>query len=428
MNVAILLVALAIGGLLALSPRARGSDAWRATVTPLSSIMGSGFLISAPLLVGATGAYAPLAMGGLLLVAYGIGSMLRFNIRWAERDADGGADAAEHRLHRGHREGTQPHWTFGDRQWVRRIERASHVVLAGAYIISIAYYLQLLSAFVLDRFSAHDPTAIRALTTAVLVTIAAVGATAGLRALERVETYAVSLNLGVIVALLGALAAHALGLIARGAFTLPALSPGGDRWHSARVVMGLLIVVQGFETSRFLGSAHPREQRVRTMRAAQLVASVIYLVFVSLMLPLFDGHDYGTDVTAIIALVTPVAVVLPTLVFLAAIGSQFSAAVADDAGCAGLIRTIASGRLPSRAAYALIGAATISVTWCTDVLSVISLASRAFALFYAMQCLVAVLTATHEHHPVATRWRVRVLGSLLAVTSLGAAVLGVPAG
>ena len=53
--------ALLLAGYLALSPRLKGSSNWKAMVTPLASIMGSGFLVSAPLLGGLVGNLALVA-------------------------------------------------------------------------------------------------------------------------------------------------------------------------------------------------------------------------------------------------------------------------------------------------------------------------------------------------------------------------------
>ena len=93
------------------------------------------------------------------------------------------------------------------------------------------------------------------------------------------------------------------------------MSPSSS-FRNLRVVLGLLIVVQGFETSRYLGDAHPAEQRIATMRRAQLVSAGIYLAFIGLATVLF--HDgLGTDVTAIIAMARPVALVLPILLAVA---------------------------------------------------------------------------------------------------------------
>ena len=104
------------------------------------------------------------------------------------------------------------------------------------------------------------------------------------------------------------------------------------------------------ETSRYLGSEYPAVQRISTMRAAQLLSAVIYLLFIGLTTVLFR-KGLGADVTAIIEMTKPVAVVLPILLTIAAIGSQFSAAVADDSGAGGLLEDITHRKLPVRYAY-----------------------------------------------------------------------------
>ena len=50
LNAAIIVVTLLLAGYLAFSKRLATSARWKATVIPLASIMGSGFLVSAPLL------------------------------------------------------------------------------------------------------------------------------------------------------------------------------------------------------------------------------------------------------------------------------------------------------------------------------------------------------------------------------------------
>jgi hypothetical protein len=366
LNAIIVATALSVAGYLTLSKRAAGSLDWKATVTPLASIMGSGFLVSAPLLAGAVGNLAVVCMAGLLVLAYAIGDAIRFNIAHFEPIEN----------------------EIGVPQ---RIAFMSRIVLACAYFISVTYYLQLLAAFVLSSFGHSDPMAANVITTALLSTIGVIGIVRGLDRLEAVEKYAISLNLGAIAALLIALAIHNLQLVAAGDWALPVLET-----HigvaDIRVLLGLLIVVQGFETSRYLGSEHPAEQRIRTMRSAQRLSAGIYIVFLSLVTVLF--HDkLGTDVTAIIAMTRPVAAVLPILLAVAAIGSQFSASVADNAGAGGLIEEITHHRLPARYGYALILAVTIALTWETDVNTIIAYASRSFALYYALQCAVALTVA-----------------------------------
>lgn len=84
---------------------------------------------------------------------------------------------------------------------------------------------------------------------------------------------------------------------------------------------------------------------------------------------------------------------VPQLISDAAIGSQFSAAVGDTEGAGGLIEDITHQRLPARYAYLLILVITVCLTWQTAMNRTIAYASRAFALFYTLQCAVAFLEA-----------------------------------
>ena len=371
LNILILIVTVIVASYLAFSKRLGSSARWQATVTPLASIMGSGFLISAPLLAGTVGYLAFFCMAALLLLAYGVGHIIRFNIRHFEPIENNGHGAAQD------------------------IAFLSRVVLAGAYFISVAYYLQLLAAFLLSLINKPDPIIANLITTTLLLSIGGIGMWRGLGKLEKLESYAVSLNLGMITALLVALAIYNLKLLSGGAWQIPAI-PTAINLHDTRVLLGLLIVVQGFETSRYLGDEHGPELRIRTMRAAQLISSAIYLVFIALMTVLFHS-GLNADVTAIINLTRPVASVLPVLLAIAAIGSQFSAAVADNLGAGGLIEDVTHHKLPVRYAYLIILIITVTLTWETDVNSIIAYASRAFALFYFLQSLVAILVVIQDH-------------------------------
>ena len=84
--------------------------------------------------------------------------------------------------------------------------------------------------------------------------------------------------------------------------------------------------------------------------------------------------------------------VTPSVVAGHSIG-EFSAAVADNSGAGGLLEDITHHRIPLRYAYLLILLVTVALTWETDVNGIISYASRAFALFYMLQCVVAFLVA-----------------------------------
>jgi hypothetical protein len=67
--------------------------------------------------------------------------------------------------------------------------------------------------------------------------------------------------------------------------------------------------------------------------------------------------------------------------------------VADNVGAGDLIQDISQQRVPMRYAYVLILVITITLTWVTDVNGIIAYASRAFALYYTLQCAVAFIVA-----------------------------------
>ncbi|MFT5856041.1 MAG: hypothetical protein ACI8XO_003293, partial [Verrucomicrobiales bacterium] len=182
---ATLLFAALVTGLVLFHHRIRTSEHWLATVTPLASIIGSGFLVAAPLLALAVGAAAPIAMLVIVIVAYGIGEMIRFNIRHVEPILAQVPD--------GH-------------QAIRKIEQMASFALSAAYVISVAFYLRLLASFVLAPSGTNDPVLANLLTTALLLFIGVAGATRGLRALEKLEEYSVTVKLAIIAALLAGLA------------------------------------------------------------------------------------------------------------------------------------------------------------------------------------------------------------------------------
>ena len=393
LNVAVVFVAALAGAYLAFAPRLARSKSWSATLTPLASIMGSGFLVSAPLLGGIVGTYALLCMAALLVIAFAVGGAIRFNILNFEPIENRGHGPAQ------------------------SIALASRVVLAGAYFISVSYYLQLLAAFALKTLGIESALAANLITSSLLATICGIGIWRGLAELGALEKYAVSLNLGMILALLVALASHNVALLRTGSWALPDVDSTIDL-QDMRVLLGLLIVVQGFETSRYLGDQFPAETRVRTMRSAQLIAAGIYLVFVALCTVLFR-EGLGSDVTAIIDLTRPVASVLPLLLAAAAIGSQFSAGVADAEGAGGLIEDLSRKRLPMRYAYILILLVTLALTWGTNVNGIIAYASRAFALYYALQCAVAAIVAGQKKAAARATWFGALAAVCLAVFALG---------
>ncbi|KAB1440339.1 hypothetical protein [Pseudodesulfovibrio senegalensis] len=430
-DLVVIVTALLVGGFLLFYRPLAQSSAWRATITPLASIMGSGFLVCAPLLYANVGNYAVCAMGGLLVLAYGVGAVIRFNIRYGEpvlaQHCSAGKGATDqHPQHMGHCHGAQ---RCGPAGAAGLLEKVSHIVLAGAYCISVSYYLQLLAGFGLKYFSLESGWYGKGLVTLILVGVGAVGTVRGLKGIERVERVVVGINLAMIAALVaGLIHYNATAALIDGTWQLHALASSGDAGHVVRMVMGMLIVVQGFETSRFLGAEHSAEERIRTMRTAQLVSTAIYVAFVGLMALVIGrtGLDNSAGITAIVNYSGVVAPILPLLLTLTAVGSQFSAATADDAGCSGLLEAILKGLIPVKFNYLVVSVAAIVITWLTDVYQIISYASRAFALFYVLQCAVAVLILRRVA-PSYSFWSRVILFGFLGLSCLGVTIFGIPA-
>ncbi|MBO0662527.1 hypothetical protein LQ948_11085 [Jiella sp. MQZ9-1] len=405
-NILVVLVAIAAAAIL-LAPTLRASTRWRATVTPLASIIGSGFLVSVPLLARSVGDFAIVAMAGLIAASFGIGAVLRFNIAHVEPLLADPAKAAPFRL------------TVG-------LERLSHFVLAFAYFVSVAYYLVLLGNFLLKGVGIESAFGAKLVATAILGSLGILGLVKGLGMLENIEEYTVGLNLAVIAALLAGLAFDNGAALLAGTWHLTGGAPQPS-FDTLRMVLGLLIVVQGFETSRFMGDEFDAPTRIGTMRNAQLIAGAVYLVFFALVTTLFGDLGEDEGVAAIVGLVSHVAPILPLLLVVSAVASQFSASVADSVGGAGLIEGITSGRLTSHVTYPLIAGVAIAVTWGTDVFRLVTLASQAFALFYCVQCGVAVTLVWCDRRAAHRTTRLA-LFSVAALFCLAVTVLGIPSG
>lgn len=383
--------------LLSLAPFTR-RPAWRATVTPLASIIGSGFLICGPLLAREFGQGALIAQGLLLVIAYAIGAVVRFNI--AELEPQLATASFNHPL-----------------AWMARV---TQTVLAAAYAISIAYYLKLLAEFAL-KFADLTPQIHWLLSngavTAIIGLLVVLAFTGGLRRVEHLAHGSVSLKLAMIAGMLAGLAAWWL---VNGRLAAP-LPPARLSWNGLPLLLGLLITVQGFETSRYLGGSYSAELRIVTMRRAQVIAAVIYLAFVALLTPFLAQAAAAEGVAGILDIMALVAPGLVALVLIGALASQLSAAVADSIGAGGLMNEVTRGRLSIAASFALAAALSIAVVWLTDPLQVVAVASRAFAVYYALQCVLAVMA--HRSASVLPK-----LGFvLIGLIALAAALFGAPA-
>lgn len=360
---------------------------WRAMITPLASIIGSGFLILGPLLARNYGLWAPVAMLCLCGVAWGFGMSIRANIA---RIGEGPAPAS-------------------------LAERLSGSLLAVAYVISAAYYLNLFGAFAVSLTSFAGPVAARTVTTIAFGLILLLGWTRGFGALEGLEYPTVALKLAVIAALLAALAVKFAGTAVQGALILPPAQTQG--WQAVALVFGLLVTVQGFETARYLGGVYDARVRVTSMKMAQALATAIYVVFIVLLVYAVPIEDGTASETEIINLMRSVATVLPIMLVAAALAAQLSAAVADTGSAGGLLTELTARRFSPRQGYLFLVATGLVLTWAADIFQIIAYASRAFAAYYGVQSFIAAQHASGG---------ARLMHGALALLAAAIAALGVP--
>lgn len=251
LNFFILLVCAFVGGILLYPPLARAT-LWRAAITPLASIIGSGFLVLGPILSVSFGGWAPLVMAVLCAVAYLFGGAIRFNIAYLDRAQRDGS--------------RQP------------LETAASWALALAYVISVAYYLNLLGSFAAVLIPQGGDVLAKIITTGVFILILTVGWTRGFSALERLEQVSVGLKLSIIAGLLFGLAWYFAEQ--NNAGTLMVRPEQVGMMEGLLLTFGLLVTVQGFETSRYLGAEYDALTRVRSMQVAQGVSTSIYMIYI----------------------------------------------------------------------------------------------------------------------------------------------------
>ncbi len=372
LNFLIVLVTVLTAALLAY-PKLANAPLWRASITPLASIIGSGFLVLGPILDVSYGRYALAVMLALCAVAYLFGASIRYNIATL--------DKAEKP-----RTGLE-----------LRFETLSSWALAFAYVISVTYYLNLFGAFGVSLTPEDDPFHARLLTSAVLILILLVGWGRGFAALERMEQVSVGIKLAIIMGLIFGLGAYFVQQAGQGALVLN--PPTVGIWSGLTLAFGLIVTVQGFETSRYLGDSYPARTRILSMRLAQVISTAIYLIYIGFLSFAFPAGTLTLDETTIIDLMQIVAPILPILLVAAALSAQFSAAVADTSGSGGLIVELTKGRVSARQGYAILVGIGLIMTWVYDVFQIISHASRAFALYYALQAAIAALAARRQNQP-----------------------------
>ncbi len=345
------------------------SEIWQATVTPLASIIGSGFLISSAFVVLITGKWAALVMLVIVTVAYLLGNVIRFNIFYFE-----------------------PYLLNKETpSLLTRLENISEPILGIAYVISVAFYLKLFAIFALQELITKNYIYENFLTTSILIIIGCFGWFKGLHILEKMEKYVVNAKLIVILAMIIGYLFYNINIYFKGNWYI-AEHIHDTSFEAIKKLLGMLIIVQGFETSRYLGQIYSAKIRIQTMRYAQIISGAIYVAFVSSAMVLFN-NIYSIDETAIIELSRLVAPILPLFLIFAATMSQISAAIADSIGSSGLISDATNKSISIRQGIILTVTTAILLIWLTNIYEIIVIASKAFAIYYAIQCVIAIILA-----------------------------------
>jgi len=383
----IILTTLCLATALMFWPRLSNATLWRATITPLASIIGSGFLVLGPILHSSFGLYAPAAMAALSLLAYTFGAAVRFNI---------------HRIAE-----TAPRPTLAN-----QIEVLASWALTFAYFVSVTYYLNLFGAFAVSLTPFNTPLNAELATTAVFGVILLIGVTKGFAALERLEQISVGIKLAIIAGLLAGLMVYFADKASSDELIFSPATVSG--WPALTLGFGLLITVQGFETSRYLGNNYDPPTRVFSMKLAQWISTVIYLIYIGLLAYVFPPATGAISETEIIDMMAIVAPILPLLLVTAALAAQLSAAIADTSGSGGLMVELTRGKIGEKQAYTVLVGIGLALTWMADIFQIISYASRAFAIYYALQATIAALSCAQPIRK-SLFWALALIGLLAAV-------------
>lgn len=127
---------------------------------------------------------------------------------------------------------------------------------------------------------------------------------------------------------------------------------------------------------------------------------------------------YGDN--SLIILAATASLLLPIPLIIAAGMSQFSAAVADTLAAAENLKEVSKQRIDARWGYLLVGISAIALAWSSSTFEIITLASRAFALYYFLQCIVAF--------SVCNNFKERCLFVFMGAILLFVLIFAVPAG
>ncbi len=342
-----------------------------ATVTPLASILGSGLLIIVPILERALGPFAVFGAIGICAFAWLVGTVIRHNVTVVEQQK---ADSTLNVM-------------------TGRLGRLGDAVIVVAYVISVALYLRIMAQYLVGFFIPAGSAILEPVVACVSVAlIMVIGILRGFKGLDRLDRISLAAVLLLTTVLGGVLLFHDAVLLGSSALSLPPQPPVGPL-EALLIMGGLVITVQGFETVRYLGKQYDAVTRVRASRAAQLVSAAIYIGFVAVATPVMGlGTAAGPDIT-LLDITARVAPWLALPLVLSAVLSQFSAAIADTEAAKGNLTGLSRWFTGPRP-YLISGAAAIAIAATIPTFTLVMIASRAFAAYYAIEATIAFRTSS----------------------------------
>lgn len=372
-------------------PRLQQSQQYQATVVPLANIMDVGFILFSPAIVLVVGFRAPFFMLGICLVAIAAGFAIAYNIRNYEPiEGEGGA----------------PDLLATIAQWS----------LLAASMVNIAYYTLVLVTLVLLPFEANSVDRRTVMGVLLLGALIVVGMRGGMDWLNQLGNRTTAFNLAAVIGIVATFVVANVQEALGGRWELgPSPVLGGEE---IRKMIGLFAIVQGFEASRYIGIRFAAEERVSTMRIAQVVSTVVFVLFaVTLLLAFLPPlPDVPADGRAIFAVSGLIGGLLPWLLLLAALSSQTSAIIGATSSRSDLL--VHRG-IPRATTFAVILVPATMLVVLVDINVAVNLASRVFAAFFIIQAALAALLAIRKRNSFATAGFVGVGMMMLVILVFG---------
>ncbi len=345
-------------------PKVQQSQKYQAMVVPLANIMDVGFIVMSPAIVLLAGFAAPLVMLGICLLAIATGFAIAYNIRHYEP-----------------LEGTDDP--------VNRVGYVSRWALTFASVINIAYYTLLLITLLLWPLELYSVTNLAIGGTVLLVVLIIVGMAGGMDWLNNLGNKTTAFNLSAVVAVVTAFIVYNIQEWLGGRWDLgetEVMISGED----FRKIIGLFAIVQGFEAARYIGARFGKELRITTMRLAQVISSVVFVVFVASVLILYVQVQTDFSGESIFIVADEVGDFMPWLILLAAIGSQTSAIINATMSRSDML---VDHKMPRRWTFVVLLAPAIAVFLLVDITEAVALASRVFAAYFVLQAVIAWILA-----------------------------------